>query len=296
MTKKREKAVFPKELLNNYIEDNNENWINEYKKDTNYKESYYQTLENFFRFKKYARKPFNLFNSSDVGEYVETMIENRFGTNRIDAIISNLSGFKKYLIEKHPDIFSDSLLNDLYELKMGKPEKKYSDAQALNLIQLSYTKEFIKNNIRTEYIFEIFYQLNIRKQDIHICTPENADRKNMVFRKNGTTIKYNNTIQRLLSKIDQIPDFKATYSMVTDHFSRIEDYLKIKGVFSNNRKLSYLDIAKTHEAFFIKCPNCGVEYENISSNWSLAKVNFSEEYYLVCLKCKGEPYNEHIEN
>ena len=224
------------------------------------------------------------------------MIESKFGTHRIDFIISDINSFKRFLIEKHPDIVSENLLKDLLELKMGKPGKKYIDTQALNLVQLNYTKGFIKYNIRTEYIFEILYQLNIQKQDIKMCLPQYADKENMVFRKKDKVIKYNYKIQELLIKIETVPNFKATYAMITDHLDKIEQYLRIKGVYAGNKKLSYLDIAKTHEAYFIKCPNCGMEYENISSNWALAKVDFSDNYYLVCSQCKGEPFSEYIKN
>lgn len=289
MENKRDKAVFPKKLLNNFMEENNEKWINEYRKDSNFTKGYYQTLENFFKFKDYAKKPFNLFNTSDVSKYIEIMIENGFSINRIDYIISNINTFKKFLIEKHPDVFNENLLKDLLELKMGKPEKKYIDTQPLNLVQLNYAKEYIKSNIRTEYIFEILYQLNIRKQDFEICLPQYANRENMIFKKKDKIIKYNSKIQELLSKINTVSNFKATFSMIPDHLTKIEQYLKIKGVYNENRTLTYFDISKTHEAYFIKCPNCGIEYENISSNWALAKVDFSNNYYLVCSKCKGEP-------
>lgn len=126
--------------------------------------------------------------------------------------------------------------------------------------------------------------------------PQYADKKNMIFEKDGKIIRYNSKIQKLLFKIEKMPNFKATYTMIYDHLQKIEEYLKIKGVYNEKRQLRYLDISKTHEAYFIKCPNCGMEYENISSNWALAKVDFSNDYYLVCAKCKGGPSNEYIKD
>lgn len=296
MANKKGKAVFPKELLGDSMEENNAEWINEYRKNTPYKEGYYQTLENFFKFKTYVKKPFNLFSISDVSEYIETMIENNFGTNRIDTVISTISSFKKFLTEKHPDVFSENLLKDLLDLKMGTLEKKYNDTQPLNLIQLNYAKEYIKFNIRTEYIFEIFYQLNIKKQDFEICSPKYADKENMLFKKKDKIIKYNHKIQELLDKIATEKKFKVTFAMIPYHLDKIERYLRINGVYEENRKLTYLDIAKTHESYFIKCPNCGKESENLSVNWTLAKIGLSDDYYLVCSMCKGEPINEHIKD
>ena len=289
------KAVFPKELLNNFIEEHNQNWINEYIENTKFDKGYYQALENFFKFKRYEKKPFNLFTNYDVSEYIETMIDNKFGTNKINSIISNINSFKKFLIEQHSDIFSEHLLNDLLELKMDIPEKKYIKNQPLNLVQLNYTKEFIKQDIRAEYIFEIFYQLKIQKQDIEICSPKYANKENMTFKRKNKTINYNNKIQELLIKIEKFSDFKDSYSipMVNYYLDKIEQYLRIKGLYNVDKKLNYLDIAKTHEAFFIKCPNCGNEFESVSTNWALAKVDFGDNLFLVCSKCKGEPHNEY---
>lgn len=287
------KASFPKELLNEFIEENNQNWINEYKTETNLDKGYYQALENFFKFKKYEKKPFNLFTTTDVSDYIEIMIDNSYSENRIDAIISNISSFKKFVVEKHPEIFSAYHLKDLPNLKIGNPEKKYKDSQSLNLVQLNHIKEFIKSDIRTEYIFEIFYQLNIQKRDIEVCSPKYADQQYKSFKKRDKVIRYNDKIQELLTKIEKYPKFKATYTMVNYHFNKIEQYLKAKGVYDLDRKLNYLDISKTHESYFLKCPNCGSEYENISVNWVLAKVDFCDDFYIVCSKCKGEPVNEY---
>ena len=84
---KKMKSVFPKELLNINIEENNEKWIKEYRYN-NYDENYYQTLENIFKFIKFSDKPFNTFTISDISEYIEILIDNNYSVNRINYIIN----------------------------------------------------------------------------------------------------------------------------------------------------------------------------------------------------------------
>src|SRR5690606_38311017 len=137
--------------------------------------------ENFFRFKLFSDKPFNLFTENDVSAYIEVMIDNDFSMNRINMLVSNLASFRLFLIERHSNFFSQYFLNNINELKLGRPEKKYSESQSLNYQQLELVKKFILNNERTEYIFQILYQLGIDKKDFEVCTPENAIPEKQIF-------------------------------------------------------------------------------------------------------------------
>ncbi len=290
MEKKR--AVFPKELLNDDIEENNQRWINEYKKHTNYDNGYYQALNNFFRFKKFEKKAFNTFLTSDVGEYLETMIENGFGDYKITAIISNINSFRGFLVEKYPQMFSEFLLKDLPDLKMNIMERKNIGAKQLSLVQLQCVKEYIKDNIFCEYFFQIYYQLNIAKKDIKYCHPKYANKRKMVFENDKKQIPYNEKIQEILYKLEAMnlqKKYRDNISAVEFHLAKIEEHLKTKGIYNVDKNFTYGDIKKTHEAFFLKCSNCGKESESLSNNWVLAKVdsNNNDYYYLVCSKCKG---------
>ena len=289
------KSVFPKELLNNQIEKNNQDWINEYKESTGFGKGYLQSLERFFKYKKNVNKPFNLYELHDVTEYIQIHIDNNFSENTINAVISAISGFRKYLIDHHPDIFGEKFLDGLLDLKEYNGEKKNIPYQPLNLVQLNHTKEFIKQNVRARYIFEIIYQMKISKKDIEICSPKYADKDRMVFVVENKVIKYNEIIKNLLYKLEEDPKITDEFSiaMVNYWIKKIEKHLKDKGVYNINKKLSYLDISKTHEAFFIKCPNCGNEYESVSNNWALAKLEGVEELFLMCANCKGDPHYEY---
>lgn len=286
------KAKFPKELLADTIESNNQRWIDEFYRDKGLTNSYYQSLKNFFRFIKFSNKPFSLFTLSDIYDYLEVMIENDYGVRRINGVLSFLASLKDFLIEKYPQTFSPHFLADISKIKIENPDKKYFDYKPLNLIQLSYAREFMQQDLRIEYIFEIFYQLGIQKKQFNICSLKYADQETMVFRHKDTIIHYNEKIQELLSKIGALNEFKVDYTMISFYLNRLEEYLKSKGVYDQNKTLTYSDIQKTHERFFVSCPNCGRKNEMISKNWVLTKTNLDNEYFLVCSTCKGEPVNE----
>ncbi|WP_068777892.1 hypothetical protein [Paenibacillus sp. GM2] len=283
-----EKASFPKELLTQVIESNNKIWIEQYKTMTNFSKGYYQKLENFFRFHKFTNKPFNLFVLKDVEEYIEVLFYNDYAPNLIDSVISNLSSFKNFLIVQYPDNFSQSFLSNILSLKIGTKEKKYAESRPLTYKQLAHIKQYIKSNIRTEYIFNVFYQLGIDKKNFHVCSPDNAVRKKNSFVKENIEIEFNFVIAELLTRVMLEPNFKATPNMISAHFKKIQMYLSDNNLLEEDQTITYNDIIKTHERFFFICPHCDRKKENISSNWILVKTSINNELQLICSECKGQ--------
>ncbi len=283
-----EKASFPKELLTKVIESNNKIWIEQYKTMTNFSKGYYQKLENFFRFHKFTNKPFNLFVLKDVEEYIEVLFDNDYAPNLIDSVISNLSSFKNFLIVQYPDNFSQSFLSNILSLKIGTKEKKYAESRPLTYKQLTHIKQYIKSNIRTEYIFNVFYQLGIDKKNFHVCSPNNAVREKNSFVKENIEIEFNFVIAELLTRVMLEPNFKATPNMISAHLKKIQMYLSDNNLLEEDQTITYNDIIKTHERFFFICPNCDRKKENISSNWILVKTSINNELQLICSECKGQ--------
>lgn len=281
------KALFPKELTNHTMEENNHSWLREYKTKNNFGKGYFQQLENFFKFVRYEKKPFNLFILDDVYSYIEVMIENEFSESRINMLVSNLSAYRNFLVDQYPEHFSINFLKNINDLRLDQPEKKYAESQALNYNQLEITKKYIKSNLRTEYIFQIFYQLGIDKKDFDICSPKNAVIESQTFQKNNRQITYNHCISEILNKINSVPNFKATPHMIRDHLKSIELYLKEQKAIDTSRSITYNDIIKTHERFFVTCPNCGKNRESISNNWVLVKTQHGDTLHLCCSDCKG---------
>src|SRR5258706_15944138 len=107
------KPVFPKELMNNQMNESNKKWLDEYKSETNLDKGYYQKIENFFRFRDYESMPFNIFTVSDIEKYVGVMVDKSYKEDTINALPGALSGFKNFLIAKHPTIFDKDFLANL---------------------------------------------------------------------------------------------------------------------------------------------------------------------------------------
>ncbi|MVP00554.1 hypothetical protein [Paenibacillus lutrae] len=282
------KASFPKELTAKEIESNNKNWIDQYKAMTDFDKGYYQKLENFFKFHKFTNKPFNLFVQKDVEEYIKVLFDNDYAPNLIDSLISHLSSFKNFLIEQYPDNFNQSFLNNILSLKIGTKEKKYAESRPLTYKQLVLTKQYIKSNIKTEYIFQVFYQLGIDKKNFHICSLDNVVEEEHAFVKDNILIKYNSVIEELLTRVSLEPNFKATSHMITDHLRGIQTHLSENNMLEEGQTLTYNDIIKSHKRFFFICPHCDEKRENLSFNWALVKTNYNNEMQLFCSSCKGQ--------
>lgn len=282
------KATFPKELLKDEIEIKTQTWLEVYKSKTNFDKGYYQKLENFFKFIKFTNKSFDQFEIHDIEEYLEVLYDNDYSVSLIDSLISNLSSFKTFLINEYPETFSQYFLSDILQLKIGQKDKKYADSRPLTYRQLTMTKLFIKSNIRTEYIFQVFYQLGIDKKDFHCCTPKNALRYERAFVKDNLRIEYNSVIEELIERASRDSNFKATPNMITDHLKSIQLYLSENNLLDPEQTITYNDVIKTHQKFFLKCPNCERKAESISNNWVLVITDYSDEMHLTCVDCKGQ--------
>lgn len=183
--------------------------------------------------------------------------------------------------------FRKDFLIDMNNIPLGGGDP--SDAKSLNLLQLSYIREYNKHNVYDEYIFEILFQLGIDKQDLNICLQKNKDVVNHCFpRKNKEPILYNAKIAELLEKVqnDELI-MKRIRGIDQRYLKNATEFLRRKGVYNKDRQLNYSDIHKSYEAYIINCPNCGTPFENLSKYWVLAKAVIDEEYQLVCSLCKG---------
>lgn len=280
------KAKFPKELKCQEIEVTNKNWLDEFKSATNFVESYYTVIENFFKFCEYKDKPFNVFSTyPDIEKYVEVMLKNQYTADSINTLNGALSGFKAFLIKQHPTIFAKDFLFDLHTLRFD--DDNPSDAFALNLDQINHIREYNKGDIWDEYIFEIYFQLCIRKKEIVICHPNNNDAKSSCFKANGKEIKYNTKIAELLGRLPSTAEKRFTPEIANSYFLKVTKYLRIKSVYDKERLLNYSDLTQSHTKYIFKCPNCGELTENTAKSWVLVKRELDADYRLVCSKCKG---------
>jgi len=287
----KKRGKFPKELLCDEINESNRRWLDEYKAEAELKTGYYQKIENFFRFRDYQNKPFNTFTVSDVEKYLGVMVDSDYAANTINTIPRALSGFKKFLISKHSSLFSKDFLADLPSSYFDKSNG--SDFFALSLTQINLIREYNKRNILDEYVFEIYFQLGIDKQDITICHPDNTNEKRSHFIvPNGKDIRYNAKIAGLLEKLPKNNDIRLSAVIADSYLPKVTDYLRQQEppAYNRERNLNYSDLEKSHKKYIIKCPSCGQLTENISQNWILAKLESDPDLRLACFECRGKFY------
>ena len=287
-----EKPVFPKELMNDHMNESNKKWLTEYKSETDLDKGYYQKLENFFKFCDYENMPFNVFTVSDIEKYVGVMVDNNYKEDTINALPGALSGFKNFLIKKHPTIFSKNFLSDLPTryFESGDP----SDAFALSTTQINLIREFNKQNWIYEYIFEVYFQLGIKKKEIIVCHPNNSDKKRAFFKSpEGQEIKYNSKIAQLL-ELQKDQDINLTQVIANYYLSKVTEFLRQQEplVYEKERTLNYLDIKKSHKKYVFSCPSCGQLTENNAKSWVLAKIEQGSDFRLACAECKGVFYGD----
>lgn len=290
--KRLSKRPSMKHLMLNEISQTNKKWFEKFQEETDLgSKGYYQTIENFLKYTKYKDKPFDTFTRSDIDEYILAMWQNGYKSGRTDGVIAAISSFKNFLIKNCS--FPQDFLSDILSLQVN--EESVSDSAPFNLSQLHHIREYNNHSITDEYIFEVYFQLGIDKQDLAICVPQNADRQKRCFCLNDKAIRYNEKISQLIDKIEYLNELEMKIQNIDHHyFEKVTTHLteKVAGVWKKERALRYSDILRSHEIYMIKCPNpsCRELSENIKQNWVLVKTEIDTEYRLVCFRCKGQPY------
>jgi hypothetical protein len=278
----------------NLMEEHNKKWLVEVRKiksKKSYCNVYISNLSKFLLFRGFGNKPFNTFITEDVLDYIAEMKKSDYRAGTRNSIVSTVTSFKNFLSEEYPLIFGKNFLPDLSSLKDVDLDAKEFDDERVNLTQLSTIREYNKKNIQDEYIFEIFFQLDIKKEDLKICHPRNRDKELGKFIYEAKEIEYNAKIDELLGKLGDVKNWEWSLHNVNKYLKRITKHLREFGYYSKERDFSYSDIKASHGAYILKCPICYRSFENIKENWVLASSDVSndDEYHLVCAVCKGWP-------
>jgi hypothetical protein len=273
-TKKR---LIPEQLRKELIAPN-QALFDEYlaaKKDPS---NYYPNVREFLEFCAHNNdKKISELDKTDVDLYLKTLtgFKPRPSSSTINFRLSSLSGFRKFLISEYPDDFKENFLSTFPNRE--PIEENPTEIKALDLVQLSFVRKYNLRSSKDEYIFELFFQLGIAKNDLIACKfPETT----------------NTQLDTLIKKV---PKGEITESTINWYFKKITTHLKSKGVYDKNRRnINSYDLVESHNAYFLQCPNCHNSFENTSKYWVLIKVKFDDsdyldEYRIVCAQCKGVP-------
>lgn len=267
------KSVLP-EPLRKEISSHNKVWFDKYQTESNNRKEYYPNIQEFLEFCACNNdKEMHFIDRNDVDLYVATLRKYTDSPSTINRRLSVLAGFGKFLRSQYPRVFGERFLSDLPPHE--HTDKNPTDIKALSLEQLSHIKKYNHRSVKDQYIFELFFQLGIDKNDLIEC-------------------KFPSTRNTQLDEIiKKVPPGEVTEGTINSYFTRVTKHLKKQGVYQENRRsINSYDLAESHKAYFLKCPNCKRTLENITKNWVLAKAkfdnaNYQDEYRIVCVQCKG---------
>jgi site-specific recombinase XerD len=264
------KQIIPKHLRKG-IEPYNKEWFQKYQTELEDPPGYYANVREFLEFCAFQKdKDISDIDDTDVALYIKTLKSYGAKPRTINRRLSALSGFRTFL---HSN--GKKFLPDLPSREDTDKDENPTDIKALSLIQLNYARKYNCRYVKDEYIFELFFQLGIGKNDLIACKfPENR----------------NAQVDEIIKKV---PKGDVALGTIDSYFTRVTKELQDKGVYDKSRrKVNSYDLIESHKAYFLKCPNCGKSFENTAKYWVLARVNIDEadcqdEYCIVCTVCKG---------
>ena len=268
----------PKRLLPNYlrkeIASHNKLWLEKYQTESNNRKEYYPDVQEFLEFCAHNNdKEVQYIDRTDADLYITTLKEYTNSSFTINRRLSALAGFRNFLRSQYPQEFGEEFLSDLPPHE--RTDENPKDIRALSLEQVSYIRKYNRRYLKDEYIFELFFQLGIDNNDLIACK----------FPRIRTA-----QVDEIIKKV---PKGEVVEGTINSYFTKITKHLKKQGKYDENRRsINSYDLAESHQAYFLKCPNCRRTFENIAENWVLARVKFDEagyqdKYRIVCAQCKG---------
>ena len=269
------KRILPKHLRKE-MAPHNKAWFEKFQNESKCRKEFYPDVEEFLEFCAYNNdKDIKNIDGTDFNSYFTTLKKYTDSPYTINRRSSVLSSFGDFLRSEYPNIFPDKFFSDLPHNE--RTDKNPTDIKSLSLEQLSYARKYNRRSVKVkdEYIFELFFQLGIDKNDLIACN----------FPKTRNT--------QVDEIIKRVPKGDVTNSTINSYFSRVTKYLQKQGLYDKSRNnINSYDLAESHKAYFLQCPNCGMPFENIAKHWVLAKVKFDgadyqDEYRIVCAQCKG---------
>jgi hypothetical protein len=288
-TKERPKlGAIPENLLHKKVTKENELLMKEFiEAKKSYEDSYIKLL---LRSKINQNKPLNKYTTDDIYNHIDLLEKNNYASSSIRNFLAHMRSFAAFLKENFPDDFPSEYLDGLNDIPaditINNPKSKFI-AFELNIHQLDAIREYISDKRKTQFIFELYFQLGIDKQDVPRYCKNNYNSKEKAFYEDGELLK---ECTPLLAEIISSMSDKDWFGHIGNthyHLKKITDYLITKGLFADSENLTYSDIVKTRDRFFLQCPYCHRDVENIQENWVLVKAGENGSTRLCCVLCKG---------
>ncbi|MEF3302506.1 hypothetical protein [Paenibacillus sp. GYB003] len=228
-------------------------------------------------------KDVNLLGIDEIRPFFETERAST-GNTRINHII-NLYTF---LSEKKLSTpFEVTELNQyLVDSKALKKDSEEGAAKALTIEEIILIRSFLKNDFKRLLTFELVYQYGLELEELAQCNEESYDFQTHSFSikdkdNRVVPIYVNERIHGMIMKQPGIIKEVKKYS----YQERLKDIgKKLEEVGLMDRPIRWMDIDKTRQTNFFRCPSCHRLYENTPDNWALIQYETDElnTKWIVC--------------
>jgi hypothetical protein len=284
------KAQIPSELLFKSINLENENLMKSFlASKKSYKDTYIKKL---LQSKRNDNKLLKHYSLDDIIYHIDLLEEFQYTEGAIESFLANIRVFVKYLKKTHPSDFPADFLEGLNDIKASEitfnnPKSKF-DSRELTIHQLDAVRTFLlSQKKRWRFTFELYFQLGIDRQDTVKYKEKNYNPKKQAFYEKGILLrKCTPQLIDIISVMDS-KDWQTDEDNAGKDLRKIGLHLVKIGLYPKGKNLTYSDIKKTRRKFFLKCPYCNEELENIKDNWVLVKVGDEGSIRLCCTICKG---------
>ena len=201
------------------------------------------------------------------------------GEEAPDTFESRTSFINSFMHE-YPGIFSPKL--DVADLRTLTKEIEYEKkpAQPLELLQIDNIRQYYSNNKYNLFIFDMFYKYKATFQDLKKCTYKSYNEEINILRIGTKIIKIDNETRDKIIKLKENKHFnsgKSVYYILKE----MEEELQNEGIIKTSFRRK--DIIETRKKVtFLKCPECGDEFEATSDNWVIKQHYPEGKMWIVC--------------
>ena len=258
----RRKKEIPPEMLGEISQENAE-WLIFYENHPKAPktEHYRNYVREFLCYINHNQKSFTKFTENDADNFIGMLERVPFSGSGINNYIGAISGCARILREEKQDSFSPTFLINISKKRRKRQENECKpSSEYFTLRQISLIKKFTYEqcNDTDQFIFNELYYNGIQLVELQSIGKELLD-----------------------SKIDYIHKANQYFLKITEHLKEMGEYFEENNINSEHFKQS-------HKDFFIRCPFCEQDVENISENWILVRTEFTDKYRIIHSPCKDK--------
>ncbi len=286
------KAQMPRDAQLGVIEEQTRKWIDEFLVSVagqSSKKTYSDSLNVFFRFTSFDKKPLYDFTLPDISLFIDSFVKFNYSYDTINNYLNAVISLRDYMKNNYKELFGPEFLYQMENMRFERDIKRIPHFDLFTLGQIR--KYVLQKDIAWKYVFEIAIQLGINRNEVDICLPEYANHEMHAFISDKGKKSYEGTsLQEIIDEYQSTKNPKqVSLNNCNDRINEISDELNRQGIYGG--RINYPMLKSTHNAYQFKCPNCGQSMECIDDNWVLAKTENDTHFRLVCAKCKGQSGN-----